>query len=402
MAAPELPPLPGVAGPVLVGNALLFGRILRHAGLAIDPGQTRCFLRVLGLIGLAERTDVKAAGRAIFTKSRDDRRIYDDAFDLFWRRSTTVGGPSKQLPRIRQHERPQPDVTLGPDAAGEVVRAEVAEAHAPVGASSVEALRTADFAHLTSAEARDAAAMVDTLTLSLPRRPARRPRIGRTGPRLAGRAMLRRALGSGGEAVEWRWLRRRTRPRPVALVCDVSGSMERYTRFMLRFAHALARSGAPVEVFVFSTRLTRITRELRIRHPDRALRRVAEKVVDWSSGTRIGACIKELNRRWVRRTIRSGAVVLVVSDGWERDDPARLAREMATLRRSCHRLIWLDPLASRPGFEPATVGLRATLPHVDAFLPCGTVASLEELGRRLVGLATHDSPATGWQVAAGR
>jgi uncharacterized protein len=166
-------------------------------------------------------------------------------------------------------------------------------------------------------------------------------------------------------------------------VCDISGSMERYSRLLLRFAHALTRSGAPVEVFVFGTRLTRITRELRLRHPDLALARVASKVVDWSGGTRIGASLHELNRRWVRRTIRSSAIVIVVSDGWERDDPTRLGREMATLSRSCHRLIWLDPLAGRAGFEPSTQGLVAALPYVDQFVGCANVAALEQLAERL-------------------
>jgi uncharacterized protein with von Willebrand factor type A (vWA) domain len=155
---------------------------------------------------------------------------------------------------------------------------------------------------------------------------------------------------------------------------------------MLRFAHALRRSGAPVEVFVFATRLTRITRQLSLRTPDAALRRVAEKVVDWHGGTRIGDSLRELNRRWVRRTVRSGAVVLLVSDGWERGDPAVLAREMATLRRSCYRLIWMNPLAGRPGFEPATLGLKAALPYVDDLVPCATVASLEEMAQRLASL----------------
>jgi uncharacterized protein with von Willebrand factor type A (vWA) domain len=162
--------------------------------------------------------------------------------------------------------------------------------------------------------------------------------------------------------------------------------MERYSRFMLRFAHALQRSGAPLEVFVFGTRLTRITRQLRLRSPDAALRRVAEKVVDWSGGTRIGESLRQLNRRWVRRTVRSGAVVLLVSDGWERGDPAQLAREVATLQRSCYRLIWIDPLAARPGFEPATLGLRAALPYVDEFVPAANVASLQELAARLGNL----------------
>jgi uncharacterized protein with von Willebrand factor type A (vWA) domain len=168
------------------------------------------------------------------------------------------------------------------------------------------------------------------------------------------------------------------------LICDISGSMERYSRFLLRFGHALERSGAPVEVFVFATRLTRITRELRARSPDLALRRVAEKVVDWSGGTRIGESLHTLNRQWVRRTIRSGAIVLIVSDGWERGDPELLAGEMAILRRSCHRLFWLDPLASRPGFEPVTGGLRAALPHTDGLVPCATVASLEMLAERIL------------------
>ena len=162
--------------------------------------------------------------------------------------------------------------------------------------------------------------------------------------------------------------------------------MERYSRFMLRFAHALQRSGAPLEVFVFGTRLTRITRQLRERSPDAALRLVAERVVDWSGGTRIGESLHELNRRWVRRTVRSGAVVLLVSDGWERGDPLLLAREMATLRRSCYRLLWIDPLAARPGFEPATLGLTAALPYVDELVPAASVASLEELASRLRSL----------------
>jgi len=193
-------------------------------------------------------------------------------------------------------------------------------------------------------------------------------------------------MGTGGEPLRWRWLRRTVRPRPLVLVCDISGSMERYSRFMLRFAHALQRSGAPLEVFVFGTRLTRITRQLRHRSPDAALRQVAEKVVDWSGGTRIGESLRQLNRRWVRRTVRSGAVVLLVSDGWERGDPALLAREVATLQRSCHRLIWIDPLAAHPGFEPATLGLRAALPYVDEFVPAASVASLQQLAARLGNL----------------
>jgi hypothetical protein len=198
--------------------------------------------------------------------------------------------------------------------------------------------------------------------------------------------MLRHALAAGGEASRWKWLRRVRRPRPIVLICDISGSMERYSRFMLRFAHALRRSGAPVEVFVFGTRLTRITRQLELRTANAALRQVAGRVVDWSGGTRIGECLRELNHHWVRRAVRSSAVVLLVSDGWERGDPAVLAREMATLQRSCYRLIWLHPLASRPGFEATTIGLRAALPYIDELVPCASVASLTEMAERLGSL----------------
>jgi uncharacterized protein len=243
-----------------------------------------------------------------------------------------------------------------------------------------------DFAALTAEESRDAQAMLEALRPRLPLRRGRRARLARSGHRPATRFMLRGAVAGGGETLRWKWLRRASRPRPIVLVCDISGSMERYSRFLLRFGHALRRSGAPVEVFVFATRLTRITRQLGFRTADAALRRVAEKVVDWNGGTRIGESLRELNQRWVRRTIRSGAVVLLVSDGWERGDPALLAREMATLQRSCHRLIWLDPLASRPGFEPATLGLKAALPFIDDLVPCATVASLEEMAERLATL----------------
>ena len=366
----------------LAANAVLFGRLLRRAGLAVEPGHTRLFVRALLTLGLSRKPDIKAAGRAIYVRRCEDRAIYDAAFDLFWQRRGADTGMGRQLPQLRQaaHRVTAPDIprdTLQEEAVEIVVPLTLRQP------SEREQLRQADFADLTPEEARDAQTMLDALRPRLPLRPARRRRVAPHGPRLATRRMLRQALATGGESVVWRWLERTRRPRPIVLICDISGSMEGYSRFLLRFAHALERSGAPLEVFVFGTRLTRITRELRVRSADEALRRVADKVVDWSGGTRIGESLHTLNRRWVRRTIRSGAVVLLASDGWERGDPAVLAREMATLRRSCHRLLWLDPLASRPGFEPATAGLRAALPHADALVACGTVASLEELAGRL-------------------
>jgi uncharacterized protein len=382
----QVDPPPGVpdGGEIITANVMQFGRLLRRVGLDVDPSQTATFLRALTLIGLDDREDVRVAGRAIFVRRWEDQPLYDAAFDLFWRRKGEPGRLSGRLPRIRQSQ--DRGSYSGGTGQTEATGLEPVATLRSQTSSSRELLRTVDFAALTAEESRDAQAMLEALRPRLPLRRGRRARLARSGHRPATRFMLRGAVAGGGETLRWKWLRRASRPRPIVLVCDISGSMERYSRFLLRFGHALRRSGAPVEVFVFATRLTRITRQLGFRTADAALRRVAEKVVDWNGGTRIGESLRELNQRWVRRTIRSGAVVLLVSDGWERGDPALLAREMATLQRSCHRLIWLDPLASRPGFEPATLGLKAALPFIDDLVPCATVASLEEMAERLATL----------------
>lgn len=372
-----------VNGGILTANVLRFARLLRRAGLGVDSNQTNTFLKAMVLLGMDRRQDIRAAGRSIFVGRREDQRPYEAAFDLFWRRRGPASEPSARLPRIRQDSRREQPADPGREDGARTAGGEVVPTILPQATSSREILRNIDFSLLTPAESKDAQAMLEALRPRLPMRRSRRSCIERRGHHPATRAMLRWALSTGGEALRWRWLRRTERPRPIVLICDISGSMEQYSRFMLRFAHALQRTGAPLEVFVFGTRLTRITRQLRVRSPDAALRRVADRVVDWSGGTRIGESLRELNRRWVRRTVRSGAIVLVVSDGWERGDPLVLAREMATLRRSCHRLLWIDPLAVRPGFEPATAGLRAALPHVDELVPAASVASLQELARRL-------------------
>lgn len=365
----------------LPANAVAFGRLLRRLGLRVEPGQTRTFLDALALLGVGDPRAARAAARAVYVRRREDLALFEQAFSLFWRRH---GGESlaPALPRIRQSE-PQRPTFPAPAAPGPGPVVDAAVPHARGLASAREVLRHADFAALTEAEAGEALALLSGIRPGLPHRPSRRWRRARTGSRPALRSMLRSAVGTGGEVVVWRWLRHRRRYRPIVLVADVSGSMEKYSRLLLRFAHVLARSGAPVEVFVFGTRLTRITRELRIRDPDEALRRVGRMVLDWNGGTRIGESLHALNRKWVRRSIRSGAIVLIASDGWERGDPALLAGEMATLRRSCYRLLWLDPLAERPGFAPETAGLRAALPHIDALVPCASVNSLMKVAGHL-------------------
>lgn len=188
------------------------------------------------------------------------------------------------------------------------------------------------------------------------------------------------------------WRDIRTEPRPLVLICDISGSMERYSRILLQFAHAISAGLGDVETFVFGTRLTRITRQLRHKDIDDAIDAVSKHVVDWSGGTRIGEAIKEFNFRWGRRVLGRSPVVLLISDGWDRGDPELLAREMDRLQRSCHRLIWLNPLLGTPGYEPLTVGMQAALPFVDDFLPVHNLVSLEQLGAKLASLSAQRPP----------
>ena len=194
---------------------------------------------------------------------------------------------------------------------------------------------------------------------------------------------MRRSLAYGGEMLDIAHRQRKTKPRPLALICDVSGSMERYTRMLLHFLHTVAVSGQQLEAFLFATRLTRITRHLSHRGVDHAVAEVARAVPDWAGGTRIGEAIKSFNYQWARRVLRGGAVVLVISDGWDRGEPELLSREMARLQRSCHRLIWLNPLLGSPDYQPLTRGMQAALPHVDDFLPAHNLHSLQELARHL-------------------
>jgi uncharacterized protein len=204
--------------------------------------------------------------------------------------------------------------------------------------------------------------------------------------------MFRRNLGTGGQLLEWVWRRPVHEPRSLVVICDISGSMERHSRLLLRFVQALSASTAvKTEAFVFGTRLTRVTRLLHDRDRDRALARVADVVNDWAGGTRIGESFREFNQRWARRTLRTSGVVIVISDGWDRGDPALVASETARLRRNCHRLIWLNPLAGTPGYQPLAGGMRAAFPYIDDFLAAGTVANLERLGEILAGVRATDT-----------
>jgi uncharacterized protein len=409
---------PEVDGRRLLHEAVGFGRALRAAGLHIDLGAAVDYARALPLVDIGSREQVRAAGETVFVRRRDDRETYDIVFDRWWRArgryagefqappiqrpdgaeadSDETTGEANPIPgEERTSNRPDEwgvpipaagdeDEETGDDIEGVVV--------APDAYSHGELLRHREFDRMTPAELRDAERLVDALIPRLEQRRTRRYELHSHGRRLAPRAMFRRNLGTGGQLMSWVWRRHIKEPRSLVVLCDISGSMERHSRLLLRFIQALsAASEVRAESFVFGTRLTRVTRVLRDRDRDRALARVSETVNDWAGGTRIGESFRTFNQRWARRSLRSSGVVIVVSDGWDRGDPALVASETARLRRNCHRLVWLNPLAGTPGYQPLAGGMRAAFPYIDDFLPAGTVASLERLGEILGGVRSADT-----------
>jgi hypothetical protein len=405
-----------VDGRRLLGEAVGFGRALRAVRLQIDLGAAVDFARALTLVDIGDREQVRAAGAAVFVRRRDDRPVYDMAFDRWWRQRrrrlpddfapTTMprddeAAEEQNVPGAAPPEAGQERGQMQPDEHGTPMPADGEDEDdatiegvviSPDAYSQGEVLRHREFDRMTPAELREAERLVDLLIPRLERRRTRRYELHSHGRRLAPRAMFRRNLGTGGQMVSWVWRRQVREPRSLVVLCDISGSMERHSRLLLRFVQALsAASEVRAEAFVFGTRLTRVTRLLRDRDRDRALARVSESVNDWAGGTRIGESFRTFNQHWARRSLRTSGVVIVVSDGWDRGDPALVATETARLRRNCHRLIWLNPLAGTPGYQPLAGGMRAAFPYIDDFLAAGTVASLERLGEILGGVRAGDT-----------
>ena len=425
---PAIVEVPGgstVDGRRLLNEAVGFGRSLRTARLSIDLGAAVDFARALTLVDISDREQVRAAGAAVFVRRRDDRQVYDAAFDRWWRRRARrlpndfkpptlprddEVGEEQDAPGAAPPDTGQERGQMAPDEHGTPMPASEDEGAddapiegvviSPDAYSQGEVLRHREFDRMTPGELREAERLVDLLVPRLERRRTRRYELHSHGRRLAPRAMFRRNLATGGQLVNWVWRRQIREPRSLVVICDISGSMERHSRLLLRFVQALsAASEVRAESFVFGTRLTRVTRLLRDRDRDRALARVSESVNDWAGGTRIGESFRTFNQQWARHTLRTSGIVIVVSDGWDRGDPALVATETARLRRNCHRLVWLNPLAGTPGYQPLAGGMRAAFPYIDDFLPAGTVASLERLGEILGGVRAGDT-ARGSEAAA--
>ncbi|MCI0399665.1 MAG: VWA domain-containing protein [Chloroflexi bacterium] len=378
----------------LLHNLLLFGRLLRGLGLDVNPGRMIDLVQALAYIEIDRKADFYHAVRSLLIHSKEDIPLFDQAFDLFWRRPAEYGielnlGALLSRPRLRPVVAPPP--LKAPDTPPAGAEEPPGEQETPIlevtrTYSARELLRQKDFAELTPDEMVAIQAMMAGLVWQLGQRRTRRRRPGR-GPSFDLRRSLRRNLRYGGEWLEWLRREPRYKPRPLVIIADISGSMERYTRLLLHFIYSLAEGlDQVVEAFVFSTRLTRITRQVRDRDVERAMREVSRVVPDWSGGTRIGEALKRFNFDWARRVLGRGAVVLLISDGWDRGDPELLGQEMARLQRSCHRLIWLNPLLGSPEYEPLTRGIQAALPYIDDFLPVHNLASLEELAQHLAAL----------------
>ncbi len=371
-----------------------FGRALRAAGLDVPTGSVVMFAEALGCVGVDRRDRVYWAGRATLVRRPEDVAVYDRIFDAFWLDRAGATSPSVTVPSLTLaiDTGDDDDTDLpGPDEeqpAGDTLS---------VRYSAVETLRERDFAVLDEAEWVETQRLLDRLRLSGEPRPSRRLRPARRSrghPDL--RRTVRRSLRHGGVPLQRAWKQAVSRPRRVVLLVDVSGSMEPYARALLRFAHAAvsARQIGRVEAFSLGTRLTRLTRELRQRDPDAALEGAARRVADWSGGTRLGEGLAEFNDRWGVRGMARGAVIIVLSDGWDRGDPAALAEQMGRLAMVAHRVVWVNPLKATPGYAPLARGMAAALPYVDQFVEGHSLVALEQLAALVATSPTAARPGT--------
>jgi len=375
----------------LLDNLLLFGRLLRRAGVDVHPGRVLDLVEALGHVDLSARDDVYHTCRTLLVHRQDQIALFDRAFAAFWRIHTegTAAGPKRRDGASASIVEIEQVLAPGDIAESDSDAAEESEPAVEVGIktwSDLGGLRDKDFAAFSADEIARARIALARLVWNPGVRRTRRWVPGR-GPRLDLRRALADSVRTGGDIVTLRRRMRRIRPRPLVLLCDVSGSMDRYCRMLLHFAHTLASRRRRVEAFLFSTGLTRITRLLRMPRPDDALAAVSRSVPDWSGGTRIGAAVKDFHQRWSRRVLTGGPVVLLISDGWDRGDPGELRDQIARLQRSCHRLVWLNPLIGTDGYAPLTRGLQAALPYVDDFLPARTLNNLADLATHLNALA---------------
>ncbi|WP_173931639.1 VWA domain-containing protein [Chelativorans sp. Marseille-P2723] len=372
----------------IADNIVYFARALRKAGLPIGPAAVTDAIQAVLAAGIGSREDFYWTLHAVLVSRHEDHNVFDEAFRLFWRSRGLIEKMLAMLspvaPARGAQEKPRPaqsrvsEALLDNQHRKENLHEEV-EIEARLSISSREVLRKKDFAQMTAEELVQARQAIAELVLPDDRVLTRRFRTDPSGRRIDPRAMMRLGLRTGGDFIVPCYRSPRQVYPPLVVLADISGSMSQYTRIFLHFQHALTENRRRVSSFVFGTRLTNLTRQLKNRDPDEALAECASAVEDWSGGTRIGEAIGTFNRLWSRRLLGQGAVVLLITDGLERDDTDTLSQETARLRRSCRRLIWLNPLLRFEGFEARARGVRAMLPHVDEMRPVHTLEAMSDL-----------------------
>ncbi len=367
----------------MADNVVGFARALRAAGLPVGPGAVIDALNALQAIEIGNRADVFTTLESIFVKRHEHALIFAQAFDLFFRAaeewkhmldSVPLPDHAKKKPppasRRVQEAMSQPSIREEPQAQEQDLRLSV---------SDKEVLQKKDFAQMSAAEIAEVTRAIEKMRLPQAELLTRRYRADPRGLRLDMRRTLRASLRTGGDIVDIHRLGRMEKPAPIVALLDISGSMSEYTRLFLHFLHAITDARKRVSVFLFGTRLTNVSRALRQRDPDEALAACSSTVEDWAGGTRIATSLHTFNKLWARRVLSQGAIVLLISDGLEREADSKLAFEMDRLHRSCRRLIWLNPLLRFSGFEPKAQGIKMMLPQVDEFRPVHNLSSIEGL-----------------------
>jgi uncharacterized protein with von Willebrand factor type A (vWA) domain len=372
-------------------NLMHFARALRASGLPVGPGKVLDAVRAVEAVGITRREDFYWTLHAVLVNRHRDREIFDQAFHVFWRNPRLLERMmSLVLPQFRDPSRPEGEAVrrrVSEAMAGDAPRTEAPrreeppeiEIDAALTWSDRELLQEKDFEQMSAEEIEQAKRAIRRMRLSLGQVARRRYRPHPRGPRIDMRRTLRQSLRTGPSALRLERARRRTLPPPLVILCDISGSMSRYSRMLLHFMHTLTGDRERVHSFVFGTRLTNVSRHLRDTDVDAALEQVSRVVGDWSGGTRIGVCLHEFNRHWSRRVLGQGAVVVLITDGLDRDVAEGLAHEAERLHKSCRRLVWLNPLMRYDRFEPRAAGMRALLPHVDELHTVHNLRSLGEL-----------------------
>jgi hypothetical protein len=386
------------ASPTLAANVMHFARLLRRAGLPVGPAETLAAQQALSLVDIGSREQARTALRTAMIHRHEHRDVFDQAFSLFWRDPTAaeqaVAMALLEAQKEKRRERPPPgsrrvaEALARPKETRPRPQDEPPVMDAVLTVSDRERLQRMDFEAMSAEEIAEAKREIRRLVLPLDLRRTRRLRTDPQGPIVDLRRTVRQSLRQGGEIVTIARNRQLTRPPPLVVLCDISGSMSRYAQILLHFLHAMTNERDRVCVFLFGTRLSNVTRQLRHRDPEVAFQMVSHVVPDWSGGTRIGEALETFNRHWARRVLAQGAIVLLITDGLDRDGARGLAENMDRLHRSCRRLIWLNPLLRWAGFEPKSQGIRAMLPHVDDFRPVHNLASL----RALVDLLSRPAP----------